>query len=142
MDAFGRETFMYRGKQVTRCPEPRYEMWVSAADIGQRQDHTALCALQHTREPLHDAWEYNERSGMLRQKVVERFAVRGLCRLPLDMDYTQQAIRVRELMLGPPLYGRADLVLDDTGVGTAVGDIFVNDGRLSPVRITITSGLR
>jgi hypothetical protein len=26
------------------------------------------------------------------------------------------------------------LALDDTGVGAAVGDIFVNDGKLSPQR--------
>ena len=108
-------------------------------DLGQRVDHSAISAIQHVREPLDD-WDADERTGTIRQKVIQRFAVRGLRRLPLGMDYTAQAERVRALLLAPPINGRADLVMDDTGVGAPVGDIVVKHGRLRPVRVVVTAG--
>jgi hypothetical protein len=129
---------MHNGKQVTRVPEPQYECWVVGIDLGKQNDYTAIAAIQHTREPIPDEWEHNERTGLLRQRVQETFAVRGLTRLPLGMDYTEQGARIRQLLLAPPLSGRADLVIDEAGIGAPVCDQVVAHGRLNPVRVHLT----
>ena len=72
----------------------------------------------------------------------ENFAVRGLLRLPLGVDYVEQAGRLRQLMLRPPISDQADLVLDDTGVGAAVGDVVIAAGNLKPVRVILTAGMQ
>jgi hypothetical protein len=74
--------------------------------------------------------------------VEETFAVRGLLRLPLGVDYVEQAGRLRQLMLRPPISDQADLVLDDTGVGAAVGDVVIAAGNLKPVRVILTAGMQ
>ena len=131
---------MYKGERVMRVPEKHYEQWIVGVDLGQRQDYTAVSAIQHTRTPIPDQWQHDKRTGKLRQKVEERFAVRGLRRLPLNMDYTDQAVRIRQLMIDPPLREQADLVMDDTGVGGPVGDLVAAHGQLRAVRVTITAG--
>jgi hypothetical protein len=50
---------------------------------------------------------------------------------------------VAQLLARPPLSdarNRCELVIDETGVGRAVGDL-VESAGLSPVRVTITSGM-
>jgi hypothetical protein len=130
------ERFMHKGRNWTRYFEPPYQQWVVGCDLGKRVDYTALNAMQHTREPLDD-WEVDEVQATTRQKVVQRFAVRGLQRLPLGMDYTIQGERIRELLLAPPLRGDADLVIDDSSIGEPVCDQLVAHGRLNPVRVTL-----
>jgi hypothetical protein len=132
------ETFWHKGKKYTRLHEQHYEQWVVGIDLGQRVDHTVLCALRHTRIPVINKWDTNERTGILRQRVEELFAVRGLHRLPLGMDWRDQADRIRQLMLGPPLNGQADLCLDDSNVGGPIGDDLVAHGQLNPVRVTLS----
>ena len=131
------EAIQHKGQRWERFPAARYESWTLAADIGQSQDYTALSVLQHTRTPIEDDWEVNEIARRITQKVIERFDVRGLKRLPLGMEYPLQADRVQQLLATLP--GRCDLVLDQTGVGAPVADIFAQRG-LKPVRITITAG--
>jgi hypothetical protein len=70
--------------------------------------------------------------------------VRHLERLPLGLSYPAQVQRVKDLLSRSPLNGDAktkpaELIIDETGVGKAVGDIFVESGLL-PIRITITAG--
>ena len=132
------ETFWHKGKKWTRLPESHYETWVMGVDLGKQNDFTAISAIQHTREPIPDEWEHNERTGTIRQKVVECFAVRGLQRLPLGMDYTEQGERIRQLLLAPPIRGEADLVIDEAGIGAPVCDQVVAHGRLNPVRVNLT----
>ena len=43
------------------------------------------------------------------------------------------------LLRRPPLAGNCELVIDDTGVGRAVGDLFETAG-MDPIRVTITAG--
>lgn len=135
------EPFTYKGERWHRWSEPAYEQWIEAVDLGQRQDYTAIAAIQHTRSPLPDDWVVDEVKRITRQRVIERWAVRGLLRLPLNMEYTTQAKRIRELMMGPPIFSRADLVMDDTGVGAPVADLVTASGNLNPVRVTLTAGL-
>lgn len=131
------ETFVHRGVRWERWTEPAYEQWVMGVDLGQRQDHTAVSAIQHIRTPIDD-WDTNERTHKIRQKVIQRFAVRGLQQLPLGTDYTVQGERIRRLMLGPPIGGNADLVIDEAGVGAPVCDQVIAHGQLNPVRVTLT----
>src|SRR5262249_54878376 len=51
-----------------------------------------------------------------------------------------QVQQVANLLARPPLNAGSTLVIDETGVGRAVGDIFDHAG-LKPRRITITAGL-
>ena len=70
--------------------------------------------------------------------------VRHLERLPLGASYPSIVQHVKDMLASYPLCGRdgdkrAELVIDQTGVGRAVGDIFDQAG-LNSVRITITAG--
>jgi hypothetical protein len=114
------------------------DRWILAADLGQSVDPTAICALHHRVTPLDD-WTPNRIAKTWRQNRDERFEVRHLERLPLGMHYPTQVQHVGNLLSRPPL-NKATLVIDETGVGRAVGDIFDTAG-LRANRVTITSGL-
>jgi hypothetical protein len=112
-----------------RDAAPRY---IVGVDLGQSSDPTAICALEY-------------RDGD------RRIDCRHLERLPLGMSYPAVVGYVRELLSRPPLCGEyslsgkerappATLVIDDSGVGRPVGDLFEEAG-LKPIRVTITSGM-
>jgi hypothetical protein len=103
-----------------------------AADLGQSNDPTAICVMEHVR-----SWEVTWKG---REKAAgETFDVRYLQRLPLGMSYVEQVHEVARLLGRPPLSLGCELAIDETGVGRPVGDIFNNAG-LKPTRITITGG--
>jgi hypothetical protein len=60
-------------------------------------------------------------------------------RLPLSTLYPNVVQRARWLLQEASFLGRAELVLDLTGVGRPVYDLFTLEG-LRPVRVTITAG--
>jgi hypothetical protein len=123
-----------------RRQDVRYvEKWFCGVDIGQSTDPTAISVLRYTLTPLN-TWTPIERTRLRRQDRVERFDVLHLERVKLGMSYPAQAGYVGRLLQRPPLNDGCQLVIDDTGVGRAVGDIFVDAG-LRPKRITITAGL-
>ena len=62
-----------------------------------------------------------------------------LRRLPLDTPYPGIVQYVRRLLSEPPLLGHCELVLDLTGVGRPVADLFNSEG-LRPVKVNITAG--
>ncbi|MGY3452484.1 hypothetical protein [Bradyrhizobium sp. USDA 4353] len=67
--------------------------------------------------------------------------MRHLERLKLGMSYPRQIQHVADLLARPPLnLLNPRLVIDETGVGRPVGDMFDAAG-LYPSRITITAGL-
>ena len=68
-----------------------------------------------------------------------RIDVRHLERLPLRMDYTDQVKQVAALLRRPPLPPGTRLVIDQTGVGRPVVNMFTAAG-LNPVGVTITGG--
>lgn len=78
-------------------------------DLGQAQDFTAVAVLE--RQVYERAW-----------------AIRHLERLPLKTSYPDVVERIRGLMHRRPLLGNAQLVIDATGVGRAVFDIFRKAG--------------
>ena len=114
------------------------DKWILGADLGQTTDPTALCALNHRVVPLDD-WTQDDNAQCWRQKKTEHFDVRHLERVPLGTPYPDVVHHVANVLARPPL-GAASLVIDETGVGRAVGDIFDRAG-LKPNRVTITAGL-
>lgn len=114
------------------------DRWILGCDLGQTTDPTALCALHHRVVP-RDGWTTNEKARAWKQDRTESFDVRHLERLPLGLPYPAQVQHVANVLARPPLVG-AKLVIDETGVGRAVGDIFDAAG-MYPERITITAGL-
>jgi len=107
--------------------------YVLAADLGQSTDPTAIAVIEHTH-----AFREWERGG--RDQFEDTFDVRHLQRLPLGLSYPAVVQEVAMLLARPPLVGNCELVIDETGVGRAVGDIFDTAG-MSPTRVTITAGI-
>lgn len=114
------------------------DRWIVGVDLGQSYDPTASCAMNHTVR-IAPGWTCFTKSRIWKQNRVERFDVRHLERLPLGMPYPDQVRYVGGVLKREPLT-RAKLVIDETGVGRAVGDIFNAQG-MYPSRITITAGL-
>ncbi|MGJ4928721.1 hypothetical protein ACQR1I_13630 [Bradyrhizobium sp. HKCCYLS2038] len=116
------------------------DRWLVGVDLGQSTDPTAITVMNHRVVPL-DGWELNEKARIRRQKRAVHFDVRHLERLKLGMSYPQQIQHVANLLVRPPLsLLNPQLVIDETGVGRPVGDMFDAAG-LYPARITITAGL-
>ncbi len=94
-------------------------------DLGQVQDYTALAVIE--KKELHFGAKPCE------------YHIRHLERLKLGTPYPAIVERVKQLMLSPQLCGRTALVVDATGVGIPVVDMFKRAG-LCPTAITITGG--
>ena len=114
------------------------ERWVVGCDLGQSQDPTAISVLHKKILPL-ETWTHDAALHVHRQDAKETLEVRHLERLALGQSYPEQVAHVANVLARPPLVGDATLVIDETGVGRAVGDIFENAG-MKPIRISITAG--
>ena len=115
--------------------------FIVGVDLGQASDPTAICVLEHAKVPS-TKWTVREREcapPTKTQQIEERFDVRHLQRLPLGMSYPDVAQDVADMLARPPLSGLATLVVDETGVGRAVADIFDTAG-MKPKRVSITAG--
>ena len=136
---FSYETFKHRGQIWTRYPAPKAdEAYICGVDLGQSMDPTAIIVLHATRTPL-ETWTTNEVAHTIRQDIEELFDVVHAERLKLGTSYPDIVAHVREVLARPPLRDGCDLVIDESGVGRAVGDMFDAAG-LRPVRVTITAG--
>ena len=119
-----------KSEPIVPPPEPAWrseKRLIVGVDIGQASDPTAVCVLEC----------YAEREDPT-EPLKHYFDVRHLQRLPLGMSYPAMVTDIGMMMQRPPLRG-AELVIDETGVGRAVGDIFATKG-LKPIRVTITAG--
>lgn len=91
-------------------------------DPGQSIDPTAFCVVRRIdggQKPL--------------------FQVGHLERLPLNTPYPGVVTHARRLLQQEAFHGRAELVLDLTGVGRPVADLFHAEG-VRPIKVTITAG--
>jgi hypothetical protein len=95
--------------------------FVVGLDLGQAQDFTALAVVHRSAA----------RDGFVQVPHLERF--------PLGTPYPTIVGRMAQLLATPPLREQASLVVDATGVGTAVLDL-LRQAKLSPIAITITGG--
>jgi len=91
-------------------------------DLGQAQDYTAIAVVE--KKELPKPAEYH---------------VRHLERPKLGTPYPAIVDRVKQLMASSSLQNKTALVVDATGVGAPVVDMFRKAG-LRPVAITITGG--
>ena len=94
-------------------------------DLGQAQDYTALAVVER-KEFRYEA------------KPCE-YHIRHLERPKLGTPYPAIVDRVKQLMASSSLQNKTALVVDATGVGAPVVDMFRKAG-LAPVAITITGG--
>jgi hypothetical protein len=101
-------------------PAERLTMGV---DLGQSNDPTAICVVKRVARP-------GEKPA---------FDVLHLERLPLGMSYVEQVERVVNLLTRPQLRGKTELVIDYTGVGRPVANLF-QEASVTPTCITITGG--
>ena len=97
------------------------DRFILGVDPGQARDPTAICITRviESERPVH--------------QVVH------LERLPLRTPYPGIGWRVNELLQHPLLNNRTDVVLDLTGVGRPVHDLFEDQG-ISAIGVTITTG--
>src|SRR4051812_16499700 len=93
-------------------------------DLGQANDYTAV-AVCEVIPGLH-----GQRDATLHVKHLERM---------LHVPYPEQVARVGQLLDSPILRHRADLIIDATGVGRPVVDMFRQAGRMFK-GVTITAG--
>jgi hypothetical protein len=105
-------------------------------DLGQANDPTAIITIE--TEATKRVY-YTSLGGEPHQ-ALERFEhrVRHAERLPLQLPYPEQVAYVRGLLVRLP--EGAELVIDMTGVGRPVFDLFEAEG-LRPTGIVITGGL-
>lgn len=130
-------------REVLRIAAAPFHKFIVGVDLGQSHDPTALCVLHHHRDPLRQ-WNMTTNTPELvvhKQEAVEFYDVRHLERLPLGLSYPAVVEHVALILARPPLNNGAgaELVIDETGVGRAVGDIF-EDAGMRPQRVTITAG--
>jgi hypothetical protein len=104
---------------------------VLGLDLGQSQDFSALAVLEDV-----DCW-FAETGTWSRF-----YAIRHLRRWPLRTKYPTVVADVAELLRGPQLVDPL-LVIDSTGVGRAVCDLFDAEDLGAPIRrVSITAGHR
>jgi hypothetical protein len=125
---------------------PRQTRYAVGLDLGQANDPTAVTILEKVTGVLDSGSDWERHCGLSAglQTPDERIYLVHLERLPLRLSYVTVADRVGEIMAREPLcrgenQKPAELVIDQTGPGASVGDIFVDRG-LRPIRITITGG--
>jgi hypothetical protein len=95
--------------------------------------------MRHQVEPL-DAWTPNEKRARVDQDVKVSYDVVHLERLRLNSSYVEQVAHVADVLSRPPLpQAGVDVVLDETGCGRPVADLFDAKG-LQPQRVVITAG--
>jgi hypothetical protein len=127
------------------CPLPGGTRYVVGLDLGQAQDFTALCVVEHQQGLLDHGNAHERRHGLSKQTEATRVNVRHLERLKLKTSYPEVVQFVCNVMSRPPLcvgdgLKPAELVCDDTGVGRPVSDLLLDAG-LAPIRVTITGSL-
>jgi hypothetical protein len=114
------------------------KIYTVGVDLGQAQDPTAVVVVE--TEMQVRVWR-DERGALRERPVGREHRVRHAERLPLAMSYVDQVACVMGLLRSPELPARdTEVVIDRTGVGAAVGDLF-RSGGMDPVQVVITGGL-
>ncbi|MDI9605516.1 MAG: hypothetical protein QM305_09410 [Bacteroidota bacterium] len=130
---------------VKDLSEWRHTSTFLCADLGKLQDYTAISIINGIErfEVLHDPRNPFIPSLRARKTGEVRFEVPYLHRLPIGTDYVAQVRFVQRLYveLGRKCKPRPVLVIDATGVGQPVADMFREKG-LQPIEIWFTGGNR
>lgn len=116
--------------------------FVVGLDLGQSMDYTALSVVE--RIPQTELVQVERREGPITVVDTKRVAqpshyhCRHLARYELGTRYPDIVSKVKAMLQTPALQGAA-LVIDGTGVGKAVVDMFIA-AKLKPIPVTITNG--
>src|SRR5437762_3565519 len=102
------------------------ERWSLGLDLGKQRDYTALVAIRRL-----------DRASDHKPPLFQVCAIR---RWELGTLYPNIVLQVREILSRHPFRGAA-LVIDKTGVGSVIADLFEITG-VSPIKVTITAGDR
>ena len=121
-------------------PPPRKRRLTLGLDLGQTIDPTAIAIVERYLPPP-TTFFFDDEGKEIEAPPTVRPIYHNLWleRLPLGTSYVAIVAAVRAMLARPPLLGCTELVIDRTGVGRAVYDLFVEAG-LNPIGITITSG--
>jgi hypothetical protein len=98
-------------------------------DLGQSQDYTAIVVLQHVRSEKDDS------------TIEDEYHVRHAERLQLGTSYVDVIRHVSKLLETVKSIGNATLIMDATGVGAPIVDMFRAAG-LKPVAVQVHGGLK
>jgi hypothetical protein len=114
-------------------------------DLGQAHDYTAIAVLEkfvRTRQVTRIVRDYRgiDEPRIELETFPARYALRHLERPRLGTSYPAVVERVRALLATPQLRGKTSLVLDYTGVGRPVFDMFRREG-LERVPILLHGGV-
>ncbi len=111
--------------------------YIMGCDLGQAQDYTAIAIVERVRvgqapPPVPEgSWASDTRPVQYHLRHLERPA--------LGTKYPAIVARVKTLLATPPLTLHTPLVIDRTGVGRPVTEMFEGEG-VRPYAITITGG--
>jgi len=108
-------------------------------DLGQSQDPTALSVLEWNRKPLETWTPRRSNANVLIQDSQDRYDIRHIERLRLGWSYPEMIAYTMDVLQREPLRDNCTLVLDQTGVGAVVADLFDKAG-LKPIKVSITAG--
>jgi hypothetical protein len=114
---------------------------IMGLDLGQAADHSALAILSESPVLESDGRIATDHRG----GILFRFDCVHLERFPLGTDYPAIIGRVEELVRSPRLQPRPRLVIDATGAGRPVVDLFLNAKlpvEIAPLTITAGSEVR
>lgn len=90
------------------------ERFYMGLDLGQASDYSALVIAQQFRD--------------YKGPVPTRYQIRHIERMELGTRYTAIVAHVRDLLWTDALYQKCELVIDATGVGQGVADMFTEGG--------------
>ena len=105
-------------------PGRRFSNYLIGVDFGKLRDHSAVVILERSQD----------QTGL-------SYTVRGLERFPLHTKFRDVRSRVREITEQYPYRGNCHLLLDGTGIGEPVDELFRSDTFACPIeKFVITSG--
>jgi hypothetical protein len=131
----------YKNETWHRWPVTPSRKFIMGLDLGQSQDPTAICIMEHCHSSTGEWKKSTNANGgrTLIEQSKDQFDVRHLQRLPLGWPYPQIISYVIDMLKREPLSDGCDLVIDITGVGIICGELFDAAG-LRPIKVSITSG--
>lgn len=117
-----------RGRARRRRGRIEMPGFIVGVDVGQAHDHTALAIVQ-------PRWRRDDPEAAL----APIYDIRYLDRAPLGTSYPGLVRAIARMLTQPPLDGGARLIVDATGVGRPIVDLFIEHG-LRPIAVTVTAG--
>lgn len=133
-------TFKYRGELWSKYPVTPIRAFAVGVDLGKSVDSTVIAVVDYQLTGTQDWIERRGASNVLAERHKESFDLRALERIPLGTPYNEIVSYCESLMAREPLRSDGTLVIDDTGAGRPIGDMFESQTGLKPIRVTTTAG--